>query len=191
MPMKTAKDADTRARLFAATEMLLLERGDDVSIRSICAAADANVAAVHYHFGSREALLTALLEDRLAPVWRQPLTGLAETDAPVSAYVDAIVEPFSALAADPIGRCHLRLLGKIALDRDNIEWSSHWFQLHSWVAVLCANQPDLDAKEAGRRWMFAFELVLLHFGTDRVPSAASTNSLRTFVIAGLTAPVQP
>ena len=72
-------ELDTRARLLAAAESLLLDaKYDDVSIRAICSAADVNVAAVHYHFGSKKALVTALLEERLAPTWAAPLAELAE-----------------------------------------------------------------------------------------------------------------
>src|SRR5438034_4555453 len=58
--------AETRGRLLDAAERLFLE-GDpeSVSVRMINAAASLNPAAVHYHFGSKEGLVLALLEDRL------------------------------------------------------------------------------------------------------------------------------
>ncbi|MFD6215422.1 TetR/AcrR family transcriptional regulator, partial [Nocardia salmonicida] len=60
----------TRQRLLIAAETLLLtEPYDEVSVRGICVAAGANAAAVHYHFGSKEALVGALIEDRLGPLW--------------------------------------------------------------------------------------------------------------------------
>lgn len=59
--------AGTRQLLLTTAESLLLsEPYDEVSVRRICAAAGANAAAVHYHFGSKEALVGALIEDRLA-----------------------------------------------------------------------------------------------------------------------------
>lgn len=55
----------TRERLLTVAERLLLESGyDNVSVRAINAAAGANAAAVHYHFGSRDRLVAALLEER-------------------------------------------------------------------------------------------------------------------------------
>ncbi len=47
----------TRERLLTVAERLLLESGyDSVSVRAINAAAGANPAAVHYHFGSKRVL---------------------------------------------------------------------------------------------------------------------------------------
>src|SRR4051812_27331878 len=56
----------TRARLMEAALDLLSERGDEgVSLRELTDAADANVAAVSYHFGSLQALLDEAIEDAL------------------------------------------------------------------------------------------------------------------------------
>ena len=52
----------TPARLLDATERLIGEHGiNGVSVRAINAAADSNVAAAHYHFGSKEGLVAAAL----------------------------------------------------------------------------------------------------------------------------------
>jgi AcrR family transcriptional regulator len=56
----------TRARLMDAALGLLAERGEEgVSLREITSAADANVAAVSYHFGSLKALCDAAVEQAL------------------------------------------------------------------------------------------------------------------------------
>jgi AcrR family transcriptional regulator len=56
----------TRARLMDAALDLLAERGEEgVSLREITNAADANVAAVSYHFGSLQALRNAAVEHAL------------------------------------------------------------------------------------------------------------------------------
>jgi len=55
----------TERRLLLAAESLFAERGiDAVSLRAIMAAAGANVASVHYHFGSKDALVRALIKER-------------------------------------------------------------------------------------------------------------------------------
>ena len=47
-------DPRTRARLLKAAEQLFAERGfRKVTVREICHAAKANVAAVNYHFGDK------------------------------------------------------------------------------------------------------------------------------------------
>ncbi|RDI49415.1 TetR/AcrR family transcriptional regulator [Nocardia mexicana] len=55
----------TDRRLVLAAERLFAERGiDGVSLRAVMSAAGANVAAVHYHFGSKEALIETLVRQR-------------------------------------------------------------------------------------------------------------------------------
>ena len=56
------KDLETRERLLKAAERLFAERGfKKVTVRDICRAARANVAAVNYHFGDKDGLYRELL----------------------------------------------------------------------------------------------------------------------------------
>jgi AcrR family transcriptional regulator len=56
----------TRARLMDAALDLLAERGEDgVTLRALTDAAEANVAAVSYHFGSLQSLCDAAVEHAL------------------------------------------------------------------------------------------------------------------------------
>ncbi|MEU6558331.1 TetR/AcrR family transcriptional regulator [Nocardia nova] len=179
--------SSTPERLLAAAERLLLtERYEDVSVRAVCVAAGANPAAVHYHFGSKEALIAALIEDRLGPLWAEGLAAATARPDSVPAVVDAIIEPFVALAADPMGRLHLRLLAGLVLRRRPMSWQRQWFRMESWSGLL----PGVPSGEARRRWMLAFDLIIMRFGStedyDLTPAAIA--SLREFVIAGLTAP---
>lgn len=57
---------DTKVRLLDAAEALFIETGyDALSLRQITADAEANLAAVSYHFGSKDALIRAMLARRL------------------------------------------------------------------------------------------------------------------------------
>ncbi|WP_327146061.1 TetR/AcrR family transcriptional regulator [Nocardia sp. NBC_01327] len=182
--------AGTRERLLAAAErMLLVEPYDEVSVRGICAAAGANPAAVHYHFGSKEALVGALIEDRLGPLW---VSGLADATAgrdSVPAVVDAILGPFVELVSDPLGRMHVRLLARFVLSRQLTSWQGPWFRMDTWAALL----PELSASESRRRWALAFDLIIMRFGSPEIDehgiSERALATLRDFVVAGLTAPV--
>jgi AcrR family transcriptional regulator len=56
-------DAETRARVLQAAQRLFGERGfRHVTVREICAAAEANVAAVNYHFGDKLGLYREVLQ---------------------------------------------------------------------------------------------------------------------------------
>jgi len=54
--------------LDAAEELFAQQGFDATSIRAVTRHAGMNPAAVHYHFGSKEVLLRALLERRIAPL---------------------------------------------------------------------------------------------------------------------------
>lgn len=80
----------TPERLIAAVERLLAERDDlDPPLRDITQAAGANVAAVNYHFGSKAALVTAVIERALT---EQAGKMLDAVDAVASAQPPASVE---------------------------------------------------------------------------------------------------
>jgi TetR/AcrR family transcriptional regulator, regulator of cefoperazone and chloramphenicol sensitivity len=57
------RDLETRARLLKAAGRLFAERGfKKVTVRDICRAARANVAAVNYHFGDKDGLYREALQ---------------------------------------------------------------------------------------------------------------------------------
>jgi AcrR family transcriptional regulator len=59
---------ETRERILDAAERLFARKGiTSTSMRALTAAAGVNLAAVHYHFGSKEALLDAVIERRAEP----------------------------------------------------------------------------------------------------------------------------
>jgi AcrR family transcriptional regulator len=63
---------DTRDRILDAARHLFAEHGyDGTSIRDITVAAEANVAAVGYHFGSKEGLYGDILQSLVGPLARR------------------------------------------------------------------------------------------------------------------------
>lgn len=62
-------NTDTKTRILDAAEELFAESGyQSTTLRQITAEAGVNLAAVNYHFGSKEALLEAVFERRLIPL---------------------------------------------------------------------------------------------------------------------------
>ena len=90
----------TRSAILAAAERLYADRGfGDVTLRDIVAAANVNLAAVNYHFGSKDELLTELFVTRSLATNRERLHELKAAEdagggrAPVEAILRALVGP--------------------------------------------------------------------------------------------------
>jgi AcrR family transcriptional regulator len=89
----------TRTRLIDAALDLLAERGvDGVSLRELTGAAEANVAAVSYHFGSLRSVCDAAVEHALA----RYLTAQEEAVSALGA--EATLEELAAAFARPMTR---------------------------------------------------------------------------------------
>ncbi len=62
----------TKTRIIRAAESLFLQRGyEGTSLRAITTEANVNLAAVNYHFGSKDELFSMLLVERLDPLNEQ------------------------------------------------------------------------------------------------------------------------
>src|SRR4030081_3112291 len=95
----------TRAAILNAAERLYADRGfGDVTLRYIVAAADVNLAAVNYHFGSKDELIAELFVSRSLVTNRERLNELkaAEEAGGGRARIDAI---FAALVAPTCRGC--------------------------------------------------------------------------------------
>jgi len=73
---------ETLEQLLHTAERLFAQRGlDAVSVREIQKEAGVNVAAVHYHFGSRDDLIRAVLHRRIAPMNERRIALLEKLEA--------------------------------------------------------------------------------------------------------------
>jgi AcrR family transcriptional regulator len=84
----------TRTAILAAAERLYADRGfGDVTLRDIVAAAGVNLAAVNYHFGSKDELIAELFVTRSIATNRERLNELkaAEEKGGGRADIDAIL----------------------------------------------------------------------------------------------------
>ncbi len=98
---ETVRGSATSQRILDAAETLFAQRGlAGASLRAITAQAGVNLAAIHYHFGSKEELIRAMYARRLEPINRRRLEMLeaaerasAPRPAPLEAVVDALAAP--------------------------------------------------------------------------------------------------
>src|SRR5690348_11633026 len=77
-----ASTGATKERILDSAESLFMAHGfEATSLRAITASADVNLAAVHYHFGSKEELFQSVLARRLDPMNRKRLELLSRLEA--------------------------------------------------------------------------------------------------------------
>jgi len=73
------RQSDTKLRILDAAERLCAQKNFHcVSIRDIALGAQVNLAAINYHFGSKEALIEKVIERRMRPVNQQRIERLEE-----------------------------------------------------------------------------------------------------------------
>src|ERR1700724_3985270 len=94
---RVAAGERTRTRLMEAALDLIAERGEEgVTLRELTDAADANVAAVSYHFGSLKSLYEAAIEHALERYLD------AQEDAVSALDPDSTLEALAAAFARPL-----------------------------------------------------------------------------------------
>jgi AcrR family transcriptional regulator len=90
----------TRQKILDAAERLFARHGfENTSLRSIIAGARVNLAAIHYHFGSKEGLIRAVIERRFAPVNDERLRLLAEYENRTGGRLPGVEEILEAFLA--------------------------------------------------------------------------------------------
>jgi AcrR family transcriptional regulator len=115
---------DTKQRILDSAERLFADRGfEATSLRTIIADAKVNLAAVHYHYHSKDALLDAVILRRINPVNSERLRMLEACErvageGPVSleSVLEAFLGPPFRLGSDPQSKTFLRLMGRIMSD---------------------------------------------------------------------------
>ncbi len=119
---------DTRSKILDTAEKLFAAKGvDGVSLREINAAAGVSAGVLHYHFGGRDELLTALLERRLPTINAERsamLTTLQEADRPptIRELLSVTLVPLVHLIVDEgkTGQRFVKVLGRLHLERNDV-----------------------------------------------------------------------
>jgi AcrR family transcriptional regulator len=211
-PLDTTSQ-DTKSRILDAAEHLFMEHGfEATSLRQLTSAASVNLAAVNYHFGSKEELFQAVLTRRLDPMNQERIDLLdkVERDAggkPASCekILFAMLIPALRLARDEKrgGKNFLKVLGRAYADP--APFIRHF--LSEQYAVMIGRYkeaflralPHLSRQEL--TWRLHFVMGALSYtlaGTDALKLFAQVASadndelllqrLAPFLVAGLKAP---
>jgi AcrR family transcriptional regulator len=203
---------ETKERLLAAAEKLFAEHGiERASLRAITEEAQANLAAVHYHFGSKEGLVRAVFSRRLEPLNRERLDLLArctadDGEAPtLDCIVHAFVAPVLRMIRDSEEGQNLAcLVGRIFYQPDD-ELRSLIFEEFREVrdlftSALSRALPFLSTEEVYWRFHFMVGSMAHTAATGSLIEQVSdgrcslsdidlvTRHLVAFIVAGLAAP---
>lgn len=119
---------DTKSAIMDSAEFLMAEHGiDGVSLREILRDAEANPAALNYHFNSKDGLIQAILDRRGHGVRVRRLELLralenSHTTPTIAELIDAVVDPLLEFLHDEgeSGRRFLRFLARLQSDRTGI-----------------------------------------------------------------------
>jgi len=205
--------ADTKERILDTAERLFAKQGyAGTSLRAIISEAGVNLAAVHYHFHSKEALLEAIVLRRAEPANRERLELLDRFEREAGGrplalekVIEAFVAPAFRVARDPArgGPLFRQMIGRLYAESDIMPGilASHFRPLlERFGAALQQALPELPPEELYWRIHFAFGAITqaLRGGRDwaaadrplRESGAELTlNRLIAFVSGGLRAPV--
>jgi AcrR family transcriptional regulator len=162
----------TRALILDAAERLYAERGfGDVTLRDIVAAAGVNLAAVNYHFGSKDELIAELFVTRGIATNRERLAELKAAEAAgggqadVKAILRALVGPTLRGCLGPDNEqssaAHFMIRASIEsvppIRRIKNREIDH---LRKFAAAIRRSLPDCD--EADLYWGLHFALAMAH-----------------------------
>ena len=160
--------AETKGRILDAAERLFADSGyAATSLRDITGEADVNLASVNYHFGSKEALLSAILERRFRPINDQRIALLDELESRAGQRGPALEDIVAAFVGPPFhswteagsdGPKFLKLIGQIH-SQANEEIRAAFVRqfdrvLTRFTAAFERALPDLDSGEVTTRVLF-------------------------------------
>lgn len=211
-------EPSTKTQILDAAEKLFAEFGfDATSLRAVTRTAGVNLAAVNYHFGTKEGLFRAVFARRIEPLNQERLERLSDIVAAADAQnttpvledlLRAMLEPALRVALEPGGADFLRLMGRMHADPDVAKTHQAVLELFGelrlqFIPRFAAALPELPEVELMWRLHFVFGAMAntmtcgatLEWLTDgrctTSDVAAAVARLVAFAAAGLRAPCPP
>jgi AcrR family transcriptional regulator len=203
---------NTKDRILNTAERLFARDGfEATSLRAITAEANVNLAAVNYHFQSKEALVQAVIGRRMGPVNAQRLVLLDAYEAeagdapvPLEKIMDAFLRPIVELVGSHAHE-FVPLIGRLYTEPG--EFAVRLFKqqfehlARRFVPALQRALPELPRVELVWRLHFAIGALAHTMAASKMLEMMSGGScelsdvegtltrLKAFVLAGLTCPV--
>ena len=199
----------TKARLLEAAESLFVENGyEAMSLRQITSLAGANLAAVNYHFGGKEALVQELLGQRLDRLNEERLQLLSACEQQYGERAMDVCTVLSVLFVPGLrltraragGPNFLRLLGRVYSDpspfiRDYLH--EHYESISGrFFEAFARALPQMPRHELGMRLQFSLKALsgmLASENTDELAAAICVGEdiSDTLMLARLIAFISP
>ena len=198
---------NTKERILHAAEDLFAQHGfAGTSLRQVTSRADVNIAAVNYHFGSKENLVHEVFKHRMDEMSEKRLSALSESiardPADLNGILLAFIQPALALTLDRHGASFVRVLARAYAEKnDGLRnfLSENYGQVQREFAKAIANcLPQLSKEELYWRMDFtagALTYAMADFGlirrqpgvTEKAHCEKAAQHLITFAQAGLRA----
>jgi AcrR family transcriptional regulator len=177
-PASKTPASKTKAQLLDVAEQLFLRGGLGVSVRDITDAAGQNGAAIHYHFGSRDALVGAVIARRdhdLAVRRRAALQALREATPPptIRDVVAGLVGAYVGMveAAGPDAQRWVDLMHALWLERSPALafMSERADDERDWARLARGALPHLTDDVFDARFELAIEAIIVGLRTPTRP----------------------
>lgn len=176
----------TKERILDAAETLFAQYGfGGTSLRQVTSQADVNIAAVNYHFGSKENLVNEVFRRRMDEMSAQRLAQLAraadEHPGDLEAILAAFVEPALAMAQDRHGGgAFIRVIARAYAEKNDglrrFLSEQYGHVLRDFAKAIAACMPGLSKEELYWRLDFlagALTYAMADFGMIKRPAGVS------------------
>ncbi len=176
----------TKDRILGAAEELFAQHGfSGTSLRQVTSRADVNIAAVNYHFGSKENLVNEVFRRRMDVMSAERLSRLADArkqhPGQLEPVLAAFVEPALALAQDRQGGgAFIRVIARAYAEKNDslrkFLSEQYGHVLREFGKAIAACLPELSKEELYWRLDFlagALTYAMADFGLIKRPAGVS------------------
>jgi AcrR family transcriptional regulator len=177
---------DTKERILDSAELLFASEGvANTSLRALTEHAGVNLAAVNYHFQSKDALVQAVLFRRMNPINEKRLVLLADAGGDLHRILDAFYRPAveTVLESAEQGRPIAALVGRLYSEPGELLSSqvraimSEVFQ--KFFAAFQAALPDVPPATLFWRMQFCVGLMAHTFGAMHLIEGMARGRVQT------------